>query len=378
MRLALLLLAVLAALLTAVPGASAAKRPIVGIGDQKTTMFEDQRMTWLGIRHARLVVPWYVMGGRKNRRERSYVDAWLRSARRARVQPMIVFGHGYSGRMRRYLPKAREFRTAVRRFRRRYPWVRTFVAWNEANHCSQPTCNRPERAAQYYDVVRGLCRRCTVVAPAVLDQPNMVSWLRRFRRAARNEPRTYALHNYLDVNRLRSRGTRRMLRAIPRSARVWITETGGVVARKHFRGRADFPENATRAGRVTTYALRLARRHRRITRVYLYHWNIHKYDAVWDSGLIDQSGVARPGFDALARFRGKDPAKAPPGPGPSPAPSNPIAQDRPPAENQTSSGGSGTSGSQQQQQQQQPPPQEPAPQPTCQLPSVCLPVTTLG
>lgn len=367
MRRALLILVVLASLLAAVPSADAAKRPIVGIGDQKADMFEDKRLAWLKIRHARLVVPWYVAGGRKNRLERSYVDAWLRAARNARVQPVVVFGHGFFGRMRTYLPKAREFRTAARKFRRRYPWVKTYIAWNEANHCSQPTCRRPERAAQYYDALRSVCPRCTVVAPAVLDQPNMVKWLTRFRRAARHTPKTYALHNYLDVNRLRSRGTRRLLRAIPRSARVWVAETGGVVARKHFRRKADFPENPERAGKVTTYALRLARRHRQITRVYLYHWNIHKFDASWDSGLIDQAGNARPGFDSLARFQGRDPSKAPKGPPPRPAPANepPIAENRPPAENQTSSGGNGAPDDEPQPQPSQPPP-------TCTL-SVCLP-----
>jgi hypothetical protein len=374
MRPGAVLLAVLAALLLAAPAADAAKRPIVGIGDQKISMFEDPRFKWLGLRHARLVVPWYVAVGAENKRERSYVDEWMNSARRAKVSPVVGFGHGFAGKMRTYLPKRTEFRRAAAAFRKRYPWVRTYIAWNEANHCSQPTCKRPERAAQYFDALRSVCRRCTVVAPAVLDQPNMVRWLARFRKAARSKPRIYALHNYLDVNRLRSRGTRRLLRAIPRSAKVWVAETGGVVARTHFRKKADFPENPTRAGKVTTYALELGRKHPQITRVYLYHWNIHKYDASWDSGLIDQLGKARPGFDALARFRGKDPAKAPkPPPPPPPRDDSPIAENRPPAENQGPSGGNG----QPDNEAQQPPPQEPPPPPSCGLP-VCLPTPVLG
>jgi hypothetical protein len=88
--------------------------------------------------------------------------------------------------MRTYLPKAKEFRRAAAAFRKRYPWVKTYIAWNEANHCSQPTCKKPERAAQYYDALRAVCRGCTVVAPAVLDQPNMVKWLARFRKAAKS------------------------------------------------------------------------------------------------------------------------------------------------------------------------------------------------
>ncbi len=70
MRNGLLLLAVVVALLAAAP-AEAATRPIIGIGDQKAQMFEDPRLKWLGVRHARLVVPWYVATGKQNAVERS-------------------------------------------------------------------------------------------------------------------------------------------------------------------------------------------------------------------------------------------------------------------------------------------------------------------
>jgi len=345
----------------------------VGIGDQKTHMFEDPRFKWLGIRHARLVVPWYASLSNKTG-ERAYVDNWLREARRARVQPVVGFGHGYSGKMRTYLPKTAEFRRAVRAFRKRWPHVRTFIAWNEANHCSQPTCKRPEQAARYYNVIKAACKRCTVTAPAVLDQPNMVKWLKRFRRVAKVQPKIYALHNYLDVNRLRSRGTRRLLRAIPKKARVWVAETGGVVKRKHFRNKASFPESAEHAGKVTTYALRLGRKHRQISRIYLYHWDITSFNVLWDSGLIDQLGAARPGFNSLARFLGRNPSRAPKPPAPAPPPNNepPIAENPPPAESRpsepsSSSGSSGGSG-----EQQEPPPAEQPPPEECSLANLCI------
>lgn len=338
--------------------ASAAHRPIVGIGDQKPTMFDDARFKWLGMRQARYVVPWHVAGGMGRKRERDATDLWMRSARRAGVSPLVGFGHGYEGRWRDKLPTVAEFRRAVKRFRRNYPWVRTYLTWNEANHCSQPTCDNPERAAAYYDTLRSLCRGCTVVAPAVLDQANMVPWLRRFQRAVKSKPRIYALHNYLDVNRKRSSGTRRMLRAVP-GAKIWIAETGGLVARGNYKGKADFPENAVHAGQVTTYALRLAQRNPRIERVYLYHWNIDRYGANWDSGLIDQNNLARPGFRSLARFLGRDPDKAPKPPRQEP-PANPPPEPPPPAQPGES---------------QPPPPQDPPPppppEPQCDLP-LCL------
>ena len=339
MRNGLLVLAVLAGLLLVTPAASAAKRPIVGIGDQKTQMFDDARLSWLGVKHARLVIPWYVGTG-VNPEELAYVDRWMEAARRTGVQPLVGFGHGFVGWTRIYLPKPREFKAAVTAFRKRYPWVRNYIAWNEANHCSQPTCKKPRRAAQYYDILERSCPKCTIVAAAVIDQPNMVSWLKRFRRAAHHKPKVYGLHNYLDVNRKRSKGTRALLRAVPKRARVWITETGGLVHRRHYRGQADFPENARHAGKVTRFLMRMARKHRRIKRVYLYHWNADRVEATWDSGLIDPFGVARPGFSALARALGRNPRLAPPPGGPpAPAPSDlPIAQNQPPAPEQPSGG----------------------------------------
>jgi hypothetical protein len=304
-----ILLATLLALLLAAPAADA-KRPIVGIGDQKAQMFDDPRLPWLGVKHARLVVPWFAEHS-ASLDERRYLAGWLESARRRGIQPLVAFGHGFIGWTRIYLPKVSEYRQAFRAFRRRWPWVKTIIPWNEANHCSQPTCRKPERAAAYFDVVKDECPSCTVVATAVIDQPNMVPWLARFQRAAEHEVKIVGLHNYLDVNRLRSTGTRKLLRAF--RGKVWITESGGVVYRKHFKSRvADFPENPRHAGKVTRFVLDLASKlSARVQRVYLYHWNVDRPEPTWDSGLIDWAGVARPGFAALAQFLGRDPLRAP-------------------------------------------------------------------
>jgi Glycosyl hydrolase catalytic core len=369
----LAVLALVVALVAAAP-AHAGRGLIVGVGDQKASMFDDPRLNWLGIRHARLVVPWYVGTG-VNADELGYVDRWLSAARRHRVTPLISFGHGFVGWTRIYLPKPADYRRAVAAFHRRYPWVRQYIAWNEANHCSQPTCKKPERAAAYYDAMKSVCRSCTIIGAAVIDQPNMVRWLRRFRRAAKHEPRVYGLHNYLDVNRLRTTGTRRLLRAIPRRARVWITETGGVVYRKHYRRKADFPESAAHAGKVTRFVLRTARRLRRIDRVYLYHWNADRFRAQWDSGLVDHRGRARPGFLALARHLGRNPRRAPKGIAPTPPPPTPIAQNQPPAQE---SAPPRQEPPPPQQQPSQPPPEQQPPPPTCTVPILCPAVSTLG
>jgi hypothetical protein len=358
---ALVLLAIAAAL-----PAVAHARAVVGIGDQKPEMFTDARFHWLGVRHARMVVSWDVM---RSTSERTWANAWLAAARAAKVQPLVSFGHAWSGNRRKVLPSVTAYRAAFTRFRRAYPWVRTYTAWNEANHCSQPTCHNPERAAAYYDVIRSDCPRCTVVAGDVLDQNNMVGWVRSFARAARHKPTLWGLHNYLDANRLRTTGTRRLLAAV--KGRVWITETGGLVRRKHYRAQISFPESAEHAGKVTRFLLRFANAHTRIRRVYIYQWNANSLFQTWDSGIIDPFGQRRPAFDALARQFGRNPKRAPADPPfvdtgapPPPGPAGPGAEEKPA-----------------QQQQSQPPPQQspppqnppPPPPPDCSPLPVCPP-----
>src|SRR4051794_9144338 len=234
-------------LLLAVPAAASAK-PILGIGEQKYGMFSDPRFEWLGIRHARLAVSWDVL--LRHDWERDWLGRWLGGAHRAHVVPLVVFGHDWVGKRRRYLPLPAEYRHAFRVFRARYPWVREYTAWNEANHCSQPTCHHPQAAAAYYDVMRDECPACTVVAADVLDQSNMASWLRRFQRVVRHTPRIWGLHNYLDANRLRTSGTRALLNLV--KGDVWFTETGGVVRRTRYKGQAAFPESPEHAAKATS------------------------------------------------------------------------------------------------------------------------------
>ena len=340
--------------------AAAHARVVVGIGDQKTDMYSDPRFYWLGIKNTRIIVSWEV---ERVPWERQWVDQWLQAARFFGVEPLVGFGHSWSESRRKILPSVAKYKRAVRDFHRRYPWVHDYIAWNEGNHCSQPTCHHPRRAAAYFDAVVDMCPTCNVVAGDVLDQPDMVSWLRAFRRAARHKPKIWGLHNYVDVNRLRSSGTRRLLDAV--KGQVWITETGGVVHRGHYKGKAKFEESASHAGTVTKYALRLAADHPEITRVYLYHWSTDARNALWDSGLIGPRGHLRPGFLALAAFLRRDlksvPTRRPPPPPPSDQPPPPPPSDQPPPADQPPPS-------------DQPPPQQQPSQPPPQcfvLPPLC-------
>ena len=115
---------------------------------------------------------------------------------------------------------------------KRYPWMREYLTWNEVNHCSQPTCNNPKRAAEYYLVAAQALPRLHGSSPPTC------STARRSPRgpgASRRRPASrkliWGLHNYIDANRFRTRGTKALLKAV--KGDVWFTETGGLVMRRN-------------------------------------------------------------------------------------------------------------------------------------------------
>jgi hypothetical protein len=305
----------------------------VGIADNKPDMFFDARFEASGVQHARLTVGWDALSSPW---QTAQIDTWLSAARDRGVEPLVTFAHSRSDR--RDLPTPERFLFEFRRFRARYPGVREFAAWNEANHCGEPTCHRPALVAAYYKKLRRECPDCRILAAEVLDMPNMVKWVRAFRRAAREEPRYWGLHNYIDANRARTTGTRRMLRAV--RGQVWFTETGGIVRRTN-RRKVTFPESARHAAVATEFLFkRLVPLSRRVTRVYVYHWNADPLATTWDSALIGPTGRVRPAWrvvqrvlDAQARKRAAQQAAgagAPAAPG-TPATAAPPAPAAPPA-----------------------------------------------
>jgi hypothetical protein len=283
----LVLLAVLAA-------ASSASALTIGIADQKPDMFADPRFQAAGIQYARRAVAWDALSSPG---QTAAVDEWLAAARAAKVNPLISFTH--SSINRRQLPSPERLLYEFRRFRARYPWVKDFATWNEANHCGEPTCHRPALVAAYWRKLRRDCPSCRILAAEVLDMPNMTSWVKAFRRSAKVEPRYWGLHNYIDANRLRTTGTRRLLKAC--RGLVWFTETGGIVSRTN-RRRVTFPESTRHAAVATRFLFdELVPLSRRITRVYVYHWNSQPGPKTWDSGLIGPTGKPRPAYRVFTR-----------------------------------------------------------------------------
>ena len=276
---------------------------LVGVADQSPAMFSQPLFTQLQVKRSRIFPPWNVALQRGHARA---LDAWLNTARAGGIEPLISFSQSVGSRCPRKpckLPTVREFTRAFRAFRRRWPSVRVVSPWNEANHRSQPTFKNPKRAAQYYNVVRKLCRGCKIVAADVIDERNMERWLSVFRRTA-IRPRIWGLHNYKDTNPRRGQqfgGTRRLVRAV--RGQIWLTETGGLARFVLPSGGTLFPYSLSRQDRAVRRMFSLAKRYRsRIKRLYIYNWFGQTRRNRFDAGLVNPDGSARPAYNTVRRM----------------------------------------------------------------------------
>jgi len=301
-------------LLCAALAAPAGAAVRVGIGDQDVAMFDQPAFKSLKVKRIRYIVPydWYKDAG-----QTAQVDAFMKRARRARADVLVHFtarrgcyqtGNRYSKARVCRAPSVKVYTASVRRFRRAYRWVRTYGAWNEANHISQPIYRNPRRAAQYFLALRKVCPKCTIVAADVLDIANMQRYLRRFLRFAQGKAKIFGLHNYQDVNRLTQSGTREILSTVP--GQVWATETGGILSFL-----PNFPRNPVRQAARTRYMFKLSNRYSRrqpgmrsrISRLYNYQWSGAPLGAAFDAGLVNPDGTPRPAYATFKRQAAKLP-----------------------------------------------------------------------
>lgn len=298
----------LALALPAFAGAAIKLRPVtgeletkIGIADQKAEVFADERLHDLGFGYARRSVAWDAL---RHRDQREELDAWVAGAEAMGAEPLITFARSRRTTGRRYIPPtADQVLREFLRMRKRYPRVKTWAAWNEANMCGVGTCSEPELVARYYNAMRRNCPGCKIVAADLLDQPNMVSWARAFRRAARFEPKYWGLHDYVDANRFQTTRTTALLKAV--RGEVWLTEIGGLVARRN-NSTVRLPQGKAHAARATRFIFdRLARLDRRVARIYIYHWRSSTRRDSWDSALVGSDGKARPALWIVKRILGQ-------------------------------------------------------------------------
>jgi hypothetical protein len=236
-------------------------------------------------------------------KDRFFFESWLSAARAAGVTPLVHFGASNGTRCPKRpcrAPSVGQYRKAFKAFRKRYPGIKDIGVWNEANQRAQPTFKKPKRAAQYFNVVRKACRGCRIVAADVLDDPNMVRWLKVFKKTAKRA-KIWGLHNYRDVNPRKGQlkgGTKRLLKTV--RGQVWFTETGGLVKFRLPNNRLLFPFSESRANGALQKMFRLAKKYkRRVKRVYIYNWRAPIAANRFDAGLLDHAGKPRPGYNTV-------------------------------------------------------------------------------
>jgi hypothetical protein len=300
----------LAIALPALAAAPASAGYRVGVGEQNRHMFDSPAWQSLKLKRVRYLVPWDYANHVGQRNE---VDHFMLRARAARQDVLVTFtarrgcylpsGRYSKARVCR-APSASAYRDAFGMFDAKFPWVKTYSAWNEINHKSQPTFKSPRKAAGYYNVLRAEARRgrFRVMAADMLDTPGMGRYLAGFRRYAKGSPKLWGLHDYGDVNRRRTAYTRQMLRTVP--GEVWLTETGGIVKLL-----PSFKHSPTRAAARTKDLFRLVdaydtrRRGMRskITRLFVYSFYGAEPSARFDAGLVDPDGTPREAFSVFSK-----------------------------------------------------------------------------
>jgi hypothetical protein len=260
----------------------------IGIADNKPDMFQDARFQALHLRYARLDLRWDVLS---DAGATAQLDTWMAGAKANGIRPLITFDR--SPKRPSYNPTPVQLVGALKGIRAKHPFVKDFSSWNEAN-----MNKKPELVAGWWLALRKACPTCTVLGTDLLDKPNMIPWAKRFVVAAKRTPKVWGLHNYVDANRLSTKTTKTLLKAI--GGNVWLTETGGIVRRAN-KSAVVFPTGVAHAGKVTRFILdRLVKTSPRIQRVYLYHWDTGVGGGpTWDSGFVGPDGQSRPALTVL-------------------------------------------------------------------------------
>ncbi|HWH94062.1 MAG TPA: hypothetical protein VNT03_09385 [Baekduia sp.] len=288
----LLLLTAVATVVASAAATSAAQAKVaVGIADNKSDMFTDPRFAALKVKYVRVMVPYDAL---HDYALRTWLDGWMAGAKASGTRPLVTFDR--SRRRTSHNPSAAQMAKSLKDLRKRYPFVKEFATWNEAN-----INKRPETVARWWTAMRKACPTCTILGADLLDRNNVGTWAKRFVKAAKRTPKAWGLHNYTDANRLKTTGTRKLLAAV--KGAVWFTETGGVVSRNNGSG-VKFATGPAHAAKATRFVFStLAKLSPRVQRVYVYHWNTGIASAddgrTWDSGLIGPDDQPRPSLAVL-------------------------------------------------------------------------------
>src|ERR1700756_5208067 len=106
---------------------------LVGIGDEQTEMFSNPLWQQLHTKIARYIAPYDAVAHRDSI-ERA--TAWIHGAEEAHLQILVAFYH--SEHTPTILPSVALYRHDVQKFLKRFPGVRQYQAWDEANRGNIP------------------------------------------------------------------------------------------------------------------------------------------------------------------------------------------------------------------------------------------------
>jgi hypothetical protein len=248
-----------------------------------------------------------VVTRRADRGDLAAFRSYLRAAETANVTPLVSFGADFTNPAANYVPTVSQYRNAVKAFIKDFPEVTQYTAWNEPDFPYRKLAREPALAANYFNALYELCRRCTVAAGDVFlptsgprsvfnGVPPLGPWLRAYIKGLHHRPAAWALHDYTEV-RARNTTQLRTLMSMT-SGPIWLDETGGVLRRGHWQYRN---QSATAAAKDEQFLLSLSNRYHRVARIYHYEWQGSAL-AGWDSGLIAPNGKPRPSYTVLLKW----------------------------------------------------------------------------
>jgi hypothetical protein len=288
-----------------------------GVGDENPTIFADPRLGWLGVRDARLIVPWDVM---RDPGQLARAQRWLAGAQASGVEPLVSFNQ--SALHPRALPSVDAYVKAIEAFMRAFPAVSHYEVWDEENQGSEPTSHAPARAAAYFNWLQHACEHCAVLAADLLDGPSMESWLRRFLAHA-HRPRLWGLHPYFELDYGGHFQLSRFAHLV--RGQIWLTEAGLPVWRFLRVGHQFRFTSIASQLRAARRLLALLHVGARVSRIYYYQWRSpftfwlaraqsrhhRRVTVTWDSGLFNPDCTIRPIFKVIARALGRRAGQAP-------------------------------------------------------------------
>jgi hypothetical protein len=285
------------------PRAHAAASYLTGVGDESIEMFGNPLWAQLHTKIVRYIAPYDAVA-------HSYsldkARLFIREAEAHRQQVLVAFYHSEYSPLT--LPTVASYQRDVQKFVKRFPHVRQYQSWDEANRGYIPHALASPSAvgaAKYYQALIRVCKGCTVLGLDVLDAQNIgptLEYISEFKRELGRlgtvMPKIWGLHNYSDINRLESWRTRELSRAL--GGQVWLTETGGIVqfgsAFSNRRG-----SGLTRAARVLKYMFAVAASQPLVKRLYIYDWTGGNASTRFDAGLMNAHDQPRSGYVVVCK-----------------------------------------------------------------------------